>query len=66
MKKAGPSRDRPFSLCGHYLAVMIIVVWVVVITTPAKAYITQNDCRFGLIPGVVIGGRYRANGVGPT
>jgi hypothetical protein len=34
--------------------------------TPAKAYIAQNDCRFGLIPGVMIGGRFRANGDGPT
>ena len=34
--------------------------------TPAKAYIIQNGCRFGLIPGVMIGGRFRANGDGPT
>ena len=33
--------------------------------TPAKAYITQNGCRVGLIPGVAIGGRFRANGDGP-
>ena len=35
-------------------------------TAPAKAYIIQNNCRYGLIPGVVIGGRFRANGDGPT
>lgn len=34
--------------------------------TPAKAYIAQNGCRVGLIPGVAIGGRFRANGDGPT
>jgi hypothetical protein len=33
---------------------------------PVKAYIVQNDCRCGLIPGAVIGGRYRVNGDGPT
>ena len=33
---------------------------------PVKAYIIQNGCRCGLIPGAVIGGRYRVNGDGPT
>lgn len=30
--------------------------------TPAKAYIVQSGCRFWLIPGVVIGGCFRAKG----
>ena len=33
---------------------------------PCKAYICRMVIRFGLIPGAVIGGRFRVNGDGPT